>query len=307
MSVNKWGGYMKAISIYQDVFNKLVHNLKKNEETLALLVFGSLVTGDLWDGSDIDLMVVCKDNPGHVKNIYLEDEEIPVHIKLINKESFMSLGENNKSENALYKFFSGSKLVFWKDDDIRDKYNQGRYFKDVDKDRLSMVYLGRLLKDFKVLKKYLYHGGDYTAFSCAVRCMEGFARLYVNSMGYITTKDALAMASELNNQFKISLEKLFFYGDNVKEKLEGTVSFLEFQIEEMFKNSTSFLIDFIKNESRHLSAEEIKGFEVFKGFNIEMETLLNELWKRNIIKRELRDYTSENGKVLFKENVYYVS
>jgi len=48
----------KTILQYQKAFNSLMNNLKKNEKVLAVMVFGSLVTGDLWEESDIDLFVV---------------------------------------------------------------------------------------------------------------------------------------------------------------------------------------------------------------------------------------------------------
>ena len=47
---------------YQDVFNRLVNKLKSKDEILAVMVFGSIVTGDLWDESDIDLFVITNKN-----------------------------------------------------------------------------------------------------------------------------------------------------------------------------------------------------------------------------------------------------
>jgi len=37
-----------------------------------------------------------------------------------------------------------------------------------------------------------------------------------------------------------------------------------------------------------------------------MEEILNKLWEKNIIKKGTRDYKSDDGKILFKENVYFL-
>ncbi len=47
---------------YQTAFNNVVDRLKNNESVLAVMVFGSMVTGDLWEESDIDLFVVMNED-----------------------------------------------------------------------------------------------------------------------------------------------------------------------------------------------------------------------------------------------------
>ncbi len=47
---------------YQTAFNNVIDRLKNNESVLAVMVFGSMVTGDLWEESDIDLFVVTNED-----------------------------------------------------------------------------------------------------------------------------------------------------------------------------------------------------------------------------------------------------
>ncbi len=55
---------------YQTAFNNVIDRLKNNESVLAVMVFGSMVTGDLWEESDIDLFVVINEDIKVEKNIY---------------------------------------------------------------------------------------------------------------------------------------------------------------------------------------------------------------------------------------------
>ena len=56
---------LKSILKYQKSFQKLINDLKVNKKVLAIFAFGSIVSGDLWDESDIDLFVLYKDKSGN--------------------------------------------------------------------------------------------------------------------------------------------------------------------------------------------------------------------------------------------------
>ena len=43
---------------YQKVYHKVEEQLEKTDSILAAFVFGSMVTGDLWENSDIDFFVI---------------------------------------------------------------------------------------------------------------------------------------------------------------------------------------------------------------------------------------------------------
>jgi uncharacterized protein len=296
----------KSIMQYQRAFNNIVDKLKVNQSVLAVMVFGSMVTGDLWDESDIDFFVIMDKKPSEIKNIYTEENYVPVHIKIMSKDKFMQLHESDLRGGFIHRIFASSRLVFSRDMDITTRYNNGRYYPDIDKDRWNMVYLGKLLKNISICKKYLHNGGLFTAYSIAVRCIEDYSRLYINLSGYMISKDAMTMTMNLNDEFKEHVEDLFFKGDKPEKIVENTIEYLQKAIDKNIKNSTSLLIEFMKKKDTFLSAEDIKNDKLFEGFDISIEDILNELWKKNIIKKDNRDYKSEDGKLIVKENVYFI-
>ncbi len=291
---------------YQKAFNSLVDKMRSNENILAVMVFGSMVTGDFWEESDIDLFVILKDEIYDIRNIYTEEKEVAVHIKLMSKEKFLQLHESDLRGGFIHRIFASSRLVFSKDLDITTRYNNGRYYPDLDREKWNMVYLGRTLKSLGVCKKYLTNDGIYTAFTTAVRSIEDFARLYVNCNGYMISKDATSMAMNLNDDFKKCVDELFFNKNNVVEAIENTLEFLKDSIDKNIKQSTRLLMEFMREKDKFLSAEDIKRDPLFENFDIEIEEVLNELWKRNLIKKDSRDYKNSEGNVIIKENVYFI-
>ncbi|MBU5590987.1 nucleotidyltransferase domain-containing protein [Clostridium sp. MSJ-4] len=291
---------------YQKAFNSLVDKMRSNENILAVMVFGSMVTGDFWEESDIDLFVILKDEIYDIRNIYTEEKEVAVHIKLMSKEKFLQLHESDLRGGFIHRIFASSRLVFSKDLDITTRYNNGRYYPDLDREKWNMVYLGRTLKSLGVCKKYLTNDGIYTAFTTAVRSIEDFARLYVNCNGYMISKDATSMAMNLNDDFKKCVDELFFNKNNVVEAIENALEFLKESIDKNIKQSTRLLMEFMREKDKFLSAEDIKRDPLFENFDIEIEEVLNELWKRNLIKKDSRDYKNSEGNVIIKENVYFI-
>jgi len=296
----------KTILQYQNAFNSVVDRIKVDESVLSVMVFGSMVTGDLWEESDIDLFVIVKENFEKIRDIYTQEKDVPVHIKLMGKENFIQIYSDNLKGGYIHRIFSSSRLVFSKDMDITVRFDGGRFFPDIDRERWGMCYLGKLLKDMGVCKKYLWSDGIYTSYTTAIRCIEKYSRLFINSSGYMISKDVLAMSMNLNEDFKQCVDKLFFEKSNIAETIQETMNFLEGSINSSIKNNCALLLNYMREQDKFLSAEEIMEEELFVDFDIDMEELLNKLWERDIIKKESRDFKIDKEKVLFKQNVYFV-
>jgi len=296
----------RTILQYQKAFNGIVERLKSNNSVLAVMVFGSMVTGDLWDESDIDLFVILDKKNPDIENIYMEEKDIPVHIKLMSKNKFLQLHEEDLRGGFLHRIFASSRLVFSKDVEVTARYDSGRYYPDLDRERWNMVYLGKLLKNIGLSKKYLHNDGIHTAYTAAVRSVEEFARLYINSSGYMISKDAMTMAMNLNDTFRKYVEDLFFNNKNVEEAINNILDYIQKNIDGSIRNLTNVLINYMREKDSFLSAEDIESDKLFYNYDIKIEEILNKLWEKNLIKKETRDYKGEDGKALFKENVYFI-
>ena len=296
----------KTILQYQKAFNSVVDRIKIDESVLSVMVFGSIVTGDLWEGSDIDFIVIVNKNFEKIRNLYSQEEGIPVHIKLMSKEKFIKVYSENLKGGYLHRIFSSSRLIFSKDMDITVRYDGGRLFPDVDRERWGMCFLGELLKEMGVCKKYLWSDAIYTSYSAAIRCIEKYSKLFVNSSGHMISKDVMTMALNLNDDFKQCVDKLFFEKANITETIKETMMFLEQSINLSIKSNCNLLLNYMREQDKFVSAEEIMLDDLFKDFDIDMEELLNKLWKRDIIKKESRDFKIDKDKILFKQNVYFV-
>ena len=297
----------KTILEYQEAFKKTVDKLKNKEDILGILVFGSIVNGDLWEHSDIDLIVIEDENLNNeIINVHTEENEVPVHIRLIGKYKFISLCKGDNKGGHMHRLFCSSKLVFSKDKCIDDLYDEERYYNEFYGRKWTMTYLSQLLKNIAECKKYLHTESFYNAYTIANIAFRNYAKLIVNYRGYMINRDIVNMAINLDNDLQVIGQDFFQCKGNLKESIEKLINYIEWNIENNIKNYSSILIDYMKELDVSLSSREITNSDLFRGYNINMEEVLEKLYSYDIIKKKKRPFLRNDKSIFIEENVYYI-
>lgn len=293
----------KTVLELQKAFQTVVNQIKKNKKVVALFTFGSIVSGDVWEESDIDLFLIYEDGFEKIRDVYSEVREVPVHTKILNKNSFLELYKNDGKKGFAKKLLCNSKLVFLRDNEISSAYNNSRYTMPSHTEVWNLVYLGKLLKDIGISKKYLQNGGLKTSYEVLIRTLDSFSKLLINLNGYTVTKDSLVMATNLSNNFKEVVDKLFMEAINEKI-IKDTINYIEKFLDDNIVRASSALIDYLCEEYEYMNSYEISSYSAFKEFDIKMENILKELAKREVISKKSRALYDEEGNLILDENVY---
>ncbi|CAI3601825.1 conserved hypothetical protein [Clostridium neonatale] len=294
---------LQSILNYQKASQKLITILKTNKKVLTVFAFGSIVNGDLWEESDIDIFVVYKDNFEEIRDVYSEILDIPVHMKILNKEKFLELYNTNGQKGIIRNLLISSKIIVSKDEKIDNIYNKAKYTLDKHIGLYNLVYLGSLIKNLRVSKKYLQNNNLFTSYEVLIRALDSFSKLYLNLNGYTVSKDAVKMTMNLNNQFNILIEKLFSSGE-MKENINNTIMYIEDFLDMNINVAAKLILEYLNDREEFVSSHEIKNDEKFKDFDIKIEDILKELYKRNIIVKKSRKLDLQGREKLVNENVY---
>ena len=246
----------KTVLELQKAFQTVVNQIKKNKKVVALFTFGSIVSGDVWEESDIDLFLIYEDGFEKIRDVYSEVREVPVHTKILNKNSFLELYKNDGKKGFAKKLLCNSKLVFSRDNEISSAYNNSRYTMPSHTEVWNLVYLGKLLKDIGISKKYLQNGGLKTSYEVLIRTLDSFSKLLINLNGYTVTKDSLVMATNLSNNFKEVVDKLFMEAINEKI-IKDTINYIEKFLDDNIVRASSALIDYLCEEYEYMNSYEI--------------------------------------------------
>lgn len=288
---------------YQKASQKLLNTLKNNNKVLAVFASGSIVNGDIWEGSDIDIFVIYKDKFNEVRHIYSEILDIPVHMKIVKKEKFIEMYNNYKKRGKMRNLLISSKLLFCRDDEIGVVSQKARYSMDEYIEIWNLVYLGNLIKSLGVVKKYLYNNGTITAYEVLIKSLDNFSKLYLNLNNYTVIKDSINMTMNLNNEFNTLVRDLFENECN-ELNINSVIDYLQFYIDNNISIASKCILEYMYEEKIFLSSNDIKKSYPFAKFDIKMELILKELYKRGLIIKDERKLDLDLNEKLMSENVY---
>lgn len=293
----------KSIIDYQNAHKEITETLIKNTDVMAIFVFGSMVTGDLWDESNIDLFVIYKDEFEELRDVHSEIMDIPIQIKFLGKKAFKKSFHEAGKRDLIKNCLISSKLIYSVDQEITELYQRLIYIIDSDKGRWNLVYLGNTLKEIGICKKYLSIGSRYTASELLIRALSSFSNLYLSINGYTVSKDSLTMACNLNDELNARVRELF-YSDFNDENIRNVLDYIEDYLQYNLERSAKDIIEYIKEEDKPLSSYEIKNHSYFKNFHIKMEEVLKVLCNNNILIKSEKEFRDLKGSLLAVENVY---
>ncbi len=295
---------MKDLIIeYQRVYQQVTQNMNETKEILAAFVFGSMVTGDLWENSDIDFFVIYSGDDEGIRNVYSSENGAPVHFKIMSKKEFMTQKGLEIKGSFLHRIFSSSKMVFSKDSEITSRYNNLRFYPEMDRRKWTLSYLGKLIKSIDSTDKFLHNKNFYGAYNSLLNSMELYASVYVNSRGYQISKDTISTATGLDPEFQERYRYLVS-GEELEKKIVTVNKYLKKTIDREINDASEIILAYFREKSQPMSARDIIEDRFFNDFDLQMEGILNLLYSKNMLKREFRAVTTPLGKELIKENVY---
>ncbi len=291
----------KSVLELQNAFQLTLKKLKDNNKVLAIFTYGSIISGDVWKESDIDLFVVYDGEFNKVRQIYSKVLDVQINIRVLSKEEFLKACEGEEQDDYIKNVIIISRLAFSKDKEIIEFYNKFKYSFNSDRERYNLIYLGNFLKDFKVCKKYLELGRLNTSYEVLIRALDSFSKLFLNLNGYLVTKDSLTMATNLNDEFSKVINELFL-GSLSKDLIKKTIDYIDNYLDENIKEASKMLLNYLEEKEKFISSYEI--IEEKKFHKIKVEVILRELTKRGLVIEDkilLKD--SSNNSIL-EEIVY---
>lgn len=295
------GDKMNTIEIYQNALKEIVDELTLNKEVISIFVFGSMVTGDLWEGSDIDLLVVCNRKSKDIRDIYTEVQEVPIHVKMINFETFEDTYMDKRNVNMLLS----SKLIYSNSRLIDKIYDEIKYLINFEKSVWNLVYFSKTLKLSRVCKKYIHTGGVVTSYEVLIRLLGEFSKLILNIQGYVVSKDSISMACNLDDKFNYIVKELLSNEVTINN-IEDTIDYIEKYLKDNVNIITNELLNYLRSCNEYNSAFDLSKSDKFNKYNIKFEYILNYLYEMNVLERQLRTVFDLNGVKITNEKVYKI-
>jgi predicted nucleotidyltransferase len=213
---------------YQSAIDELQKKVEKDEYVLNLMLAGSLSYDTVWEKSDIDVMIVTRDEPYAIRRVFVE-KDVFIEGEVVTRDYFRR-GTNRVTDGSVFhSYFMMSKLLFSRDDTIKDYYED---FQNIGERDLENILLLNYIfcKDLiNKAHKALYVKEDpHFALNFMMSGIRRMANIEVLMNRKIPLRESTAQALELNPDFfRTIFTDMILKSSKDQETLEDILSMME--------------------------------------------------------------------------------
>ena len=189
---------------YHDALDSLVTKVQKDRNIIAAILCGSMSYDQVWDKSDIDLLLVQREGKGEPRGYTLSENDVNIHAEVVPRGQLRRWQEAALQGSFDHSFFSRSTLLFCSDESVKTWYQNANLHDIGGRDRalqLLIVATG-LLPTLKYAEKQFYVNRDLNySFLSILRTVESLARIEVILNDEVPSREVIQPALEYNPDF----------------------------------------------------------------------------------------------------------
>jgi hypothetical protein len=187
---------------YQRALDSLIAKLRQDKYVLAAILCGSLSHDSVWEKSDIDLLLVGRDERIPVRSFCLVEDDINVHAQMYSRSKFREAFEGGLQSSFFHSYFSKSTLLFSLDETITEYYHDVKRVGGRDRAFQLLAKGCWLLGTLAKAEKWFYAKRDLPySFLWILFCVEHLAAIETLLAGEVTGREVIHQALRHNPTF----------------------------------------------------------------------------------------------------------
>ncbi|HNT73387.1 MAG TPA: nucleotidyltransferase domain-containing protein [Anaerolineae bacterium] len=245
---------------YWAALDKLTAQLEADYYVLAAVLYGSLARGEPWEKSDIDLMIVLRDDPQNraPEHAWMTTEGINVFASLYPRNAFKRALEGTLQGSVLHSVWSQFRLLFTKDESIAAWLSESARIGERDRPFQLLRTVADVLYPLEKAQKWLYAKHDvHYSFLWTLHAANTLARVEVVLSGEAPGREALDQALKLNPDFFRTVYLDLIDGPKTEPVLAGALKQLDDYLVERAETLFAPVLDYLGEEDSPRTATDL--------------------------------------------------
>jgi RNA polymerase sigma factor (sigma-70 family) len=193
--------FADTVALFNEALESFVAKVKQDRYIIAAILFGSLSHDTVWKKSDIDIMLVGREERP-VREFYLVENGVNIHAVLSPRSKFKQSLEGSLQGDMMHSSFALSTLLFTTDDTIRAYYEDARNIGARDAQLRLITAGGSALYTLAKAEKWLYTRKDVAySFLWIMYTVQQLAKIEVLLKGEVTSREVIPQALKINPAF----------------------------------------------------------------------------------------------------------
>lgn len=276
--------FAETVALFNEALDSFVAKIKQDRYIIAAILFGSLSHDTVWRKSDIDIMLVGRDEKTN-KGFALVENGINIHAQLIPRSKFKQALERSLQGSFMHSSFALSRLLYTTDDSIRAYYDNVQRIGDRDRQLRLMAAGGQALWPLAKAEKWLLTRRDVNySFVWIMYTVGRLAEIEVLMHGELTSREVIPHALRLNPEFfsKVYVELANVRKDEaiVQQALDLINDYLDSRTDVLFGP----VLEYLKQEGGIRSATDLDDYFKVQG-DAYVETICEWLADKGVIQK----------------------
>jgi hypothetical protein len=237
---------------YQAALDALVAKLEQDRYVLAVVVYGSVVRGEAWEKSDIDLEIIVTD--GSVRamrgmlHYWLTEDGINISAAVVPRSAFKRFMDGALQGSMMHSIRSQCKLLFSKDESIVAWLQESDRVGTRDQEYQLLRKATTVLYDLAKAEKWFYVKEDvHYSFVWVLYTVNALAQVEVVLNGEAPSREVIHQALKHNPSFFNAVYTELIDGPKDRETIPKALdllnAYLEQYAERLFKPLLTYLAE----------------------------------------------------------------
>jgi uncharacterized protein len=160
--MSNWDDTRKAAvrQRYEEALESFVARVKQDRYIVAAILFGSLAYDDVWEKSDIDMLLIVRDDKADDRFYTLVENGISIHTNLVTRSKFKATFERALQGTWAQSVLARSTLLFSTDETLQAYYKNVRHVGSRDREMQMLTALNPVLSLLTKAEKWLVVKND---------------------------------------------------------------------------------------------------------------------------------------------------
>lgn len=190
--------FAETVALYSRALDAFIAKVKQDRYIIAAILYGSLSHDTVWRKSDIDIMLVGRDEKP-VRHFCLVENGVNIHADLVPRSKFKGTIEGALQGTFMHSAFALSTLIYTTDDSIRELYLNAQSVGARDRQLRLLVSGAGVLYTLAKAEKWLLTRKDVSySFLWIMYTIKYLAEIEVLLKGEITSREVIPQAAKIN-------------------------------------------------------------------------------------------------------------
>lgn len=232
---------------FEEAVESVQEDLEADDHVIAAFLCGSLSYDEVWDKSDVDLVVITTDEKLSKGNgIALVADDVNIHTSLLTRGEFKRDLDASQRNSFSHSMFARSRLLFSKDPSIYELYESLQKLGSHDLLMQSMNHAQiALVMLYKAKKWHLIKDDLHYTAHWVLMTANHLANVVVCRAGQLVDREAMVEATKLEpDLYQLIYTDLFdkkVTQDSLGKAIDAIDSYLEPLAEELFEPILEYL------------------------------------------------------------------